>query len=185
MSSSHMKRLTMPRTWPLPRKTNVWVQKPDPSGHPLEMCMPIGIILRDVLKLSRSVAHSVLTAPFAMAIIRLRLSQMDASLEAAAWNLGADQWRALRRVIVPFCRPAIISSFCLTAAVSFDEFAIAWFISGLNKTIPVIILEIVTGNIDPQVNAIGSFVFLTSITLVVIAQVVLMTRDKKEKVHHG
>ena len=45
--------------------------------------------------------------------------------------------------------------------------------------------EIVTGNIDPQVNAIGSFVFLTSITLVVIAQVVLMTREKKEKVHHG
>jgi spermidine/putrescine transport system permease protein len=131
------------------------------------------------------IAHTVLTAPFAMAIIRLRLSQMDASLEAAAWNLGADQWSALRRVIIPFCRPAIISSFCLTAAVSFDEFAIAWFISGLNKTIPVIILEIVTGNIDPQVNAIGSFVFLTSMTLVVIAQVVLMTRQKKEKGNHG
>ena len=48
------------------------------------------------------IAHSVLTAPFAMAIIRLRLSQMDASLESAAWNPGADQWRALRRVIVPF-----------------------------------------------------------------------------------
>jgi len=44
----------------------------------------------------------------------------------------------------------------------------------------VVILEIVTGNIDPQVNAIGSFVFLTSMTLVVIAQVVLMTKEKKE-----
>ena len=128
------------------------------------------------------IAHTVLTAPFAMAIIRLRLNQMDPSLEAAAWNLGADQWCAMRKVIIPFCRPAIVSSFCLTAAVSFDEFAISWFISGLNKTIPVIILEIVTGNIDPQVNAIGSFVFLISITLVVIAQVVLMARQKKEKV---
>ena len=126
------------------------------------------------------IAHSVLTAPFAMAIIRLRLSQMDPSLESAAWNLGANEWSAMRRVIVPFCRPAIISSFCLTAAVSFDEFAISWFVSGLNKTIPVIILEIVTGNIDPQVNAIGSFVFLVSMTLVIIAQVVLMTRRKKE-----
>jgi|TARA_B100001758_G_scaffold236373_1_gene237363 spermidine/putrescine transport system permease protein len=131
------------------------------------------------------IAHTVLTAPFAMAIIRLRLSQMDESLEAAAWNLGANQWRALRRVIIPFCRPAIVSSFCLTAAVSFDEFAIAWFISGLNKTIPVVILEIVTGNIDPQVNAIGSFVFLTSMTLVIIAQVVLMTKNKTEKENHG
>lgn len=58
MSSSHMKRLTMPRSWPLPRKTDVWVQKPDPSGHPMEMCMPIGIILRDVLGLSRSQRES-------------------------------------------------------------------------------------------------------------------------------
>ena len=58
MSSSHMKRLTMPRTWPLPRKTEVWVQKSDPSGHPLEMCMPIGIILRDVLSLSKSQRES-------------------------------------------------------------------------------------------------------------------------------
>ncbi len=49
MSSSHMKRLTMPRSWPLPRKTSVWVQKPDPCGHPLELCMPVGIVLRDIL----------------------------------------------------------------------------------------------------------------------------------------
>lgn len=129
------------------------------------------------------VAHTVLTAPFAMAIIRLRLSQMDASLEAAAWNLGASQWSALRLVIIPFCLPAIVSSLCLTAAVSFDEFAIAWFVSGLNKTIPVVILEIVTGNIDPQVNAIGSFVFLTSITLVAAAQALLLTRQKKQENH--
>ena len=62
----------------------------------------------------------------------------------------------MREVIIPFCRPAIISAACLTAAVSFDEFAVAWFVSGLNKTVPVIILEIVQGNIDPQVNAIGT-----------------------------
>ena len=121
-------------------------------------------------------AHTVLTAPFAMAIIRLRLNQMDASIEAAAWNLGASEWRTMREVIVPFCKPAIISSMCLTAAVSFDEFAISWFVSGLNKTVPVMILEIVQGNIDPRVNALGTFVFLTSMTLVIVAQVVLMTR---------
>jgi len=119
-------------------------------------------------------AHTVLTIPFAMAIIRLRLNEIDPQLEAAAWNLGASEWRALREVILPFCRPAIVSALCLTAAVSFDEFAVAWFVSGLNKTIPVLILEIVTGNIDPQVNAIGSFVFLTSMTLVVLAQVIFM-----------
>ena len=42
---------------------------------------------------------------------------------------------------------------------------------------PVIILEIVTGNIDPQVNAIGTFVFLTSMTLVVVAQLFFIRRQ--------
>ncbi len=121
-------------------------------------------------------AHSVLTAPFAMAIIRLRLHQMDPDLEAAAWNLGGTEWQAMRHVILPFAAPAIVSSLCLTAAVSFDEFAVAWFVSGLNKTVPVLILEIVQGNIDPQVNAIGTFVFLTSMTLVVLAQVIFLSR---------
>ena len=73
-------------------------------------------------------------------------------------RVGVD---TMRYVILPYCKPAIISSLCLTAAVSFDEFAISWFVSGLNKTVPVIILEIVQGNIDPQVNAIGTFVFFT------------------------
>lgn len=125
------------------------------------------------------IAHTVLTAPFAMAIIRLRLHQIDGDLEAAAWNLGASRWRGLLDVIIPFCRPALISAACLTAAISFDEFAVAWFVSGLNKTIPVVILEIVTGNIDPQVNAIGSFVFLTSMTLVVLAQVFFINRQNR------
>lgn len=127
------------------------------------------------------IAHSVLTAPFAMAIIRLRLQQMDPDLEAAAWNLGGSEWQAMRHVILPFCAPAIVSALCLTAAVSFDEFAIAWFVSGLNKTVPVVILEIVQGNIDPQVNAIGTFVFLTSMTLVILAQVVFISRQIRKQ----
>jgi spermidine/putrescine transport system permease protein len=126
------------------------------------------------------ISHTVLGSPFAMAVIRLRLSQMDPALEAAAWNLGASEWGAMRHVILPFCGPAIISALCLTAAVSFDEFAVAWFVSGLNKTVPVVILEILQGNVDPQINAIGTVVFLTSMTLVVLAQVMVMTRIKEK-----
>ena len=102
------------------------------------------------------IAHVVLCTPFAMALVRLRLSQMDENLEPAAWNLGASQWRTMWTVIIPFTAPAIVSALCLTMAVSFDEFTVAWFVSGLNKTVLVIILEILQGNVDPQINAIGS-----------------------------
>jgi spermidine/putrescine transport system permease protein len=125
------------------------------------------------------IAHTVMCIPFATALIRLRLNQMDPNLEPAAWNLGASEWATMRAVILPFTLPSIVSALCLTAAVSFDEFAVAWFVSGLNKTIPVVILEILQGVIDPRINAIGTGVFVISITLVVIAQVIFMTRSKK------
>jgi spermidine/putrescine transport system permease protein len=124
------------------------------------------------------IAHVVLCSPFAMALIRLRLAQMDPSIEAAAWNLGASEFRAMREVILPFTGPTIISALCLTAAVSFDEFAVAWFVAGLNKTIPVIILEVLQGQVDPQINAIGTFVFITSMSLVIISQILFMSRRK-------
>ena len=54
MSSSHMKRLTMPRSWPLPRKSSVCIQKPNPCGHPLDLCMPMGVILRDDLGVAQN-----------------------------------------------------------------------------------------------------------------------------------
>ena len=54
MSSSHLKRLAMPRSWALPRKTTIWVTRPRPGAHSLEMCMPLTIILRDVLEYARN-----------------------------------------------------------------------------------------------------------------------------------
>jgi spermidine/putrescine transport system permease protein len=36
--------------------------------------------------------------------------------------------------------------------------------------VPVLILEILQGNVDPQINAVGTVVFLTSMTLVIAAQ---------------
>jgi len=125
------------------------------------------------------ISHVVVCLPFAMALVRLRLSQMDPSLEAAAWNLGASQWRALREIILPFTLPAILAALFITMAVSFDEFAIAWFVSGFNETLPVRILAMFQGQVSPRINAIGSIVFVVSMTLVVLAQAILVTRRPK------
>jgi len=51
------------------------------------------------------IAHTVLCAPFAMAVIRLRLNQMDPNLEPAAWNLGASEWVTMKSVVIPFTLP--------------------------------------------------------------------------------
>ncbi|MDA8839013.1 30S ribosomal protein S4e [Candidatus Poseidonia alphae] len=54
MSSHHLKRLAMPRSWPLPRKTSIWVTRPTPGAHSLEHCMPVSLVIRDVLGLAKT-----------------------------------------------------------------------------------------------------------------------------------
>jgi len=47
--SKHLKRLMMPRSWALPKKTHVWIIKPSPGPHHLEGSLPLLLILRDIL----------------------------------------------------------------------------------------------------------------------------------------
>lgn len=59
-SSSHLKRLAMPRSWVLPRKVLTWVQRPRAGSHTLDMCMPLGVIMRDLIGVAsnqREVRH--------------------------------------------------------------------------------------------------------------------------------
>ena len=69
-----------------------------------------------------------------------------------------------------------IAALFLTAAISFDEFMIAWFISGLNETLPVRLLAMLQGQVSPRINAVGTMVFSVSIGLVVLAQLVIGRR---------
>lgn len=115
------------------------------------------------------ICHVVTGLPFAMALIRLRLSQMDPSLEQAAWNLRANSLQSLRYVVIPFCAQSLVAAFLITTAISFDEFAVAWFVSGLEETVPVRVLVFLQGQVSPRINAIGTAVFATSILLVVLA----------------
>lgn len=131
------------------------------------------------------ISHVVLCTPFAIAINRLKLSHMEPNLEAAAWNLGANEWRTMRMIILPYCIPAILASVFITAAISLDEFAIAWFVSGLEETLPVRVLNLVARQSSPSVNAIGSFTFTLSLTLVVLAQVVLIVSQRRSKILGG
>ncbi len=47
----HQKRLTIPRTWKLPKKTKKWAPKTSPGPHPKEWSIPIIVAIRDMLKL--------------------------------------------------------------------------------------------------------------------------------------
>ncbi|CAD7767913.1 30S ribosomal protein S4e [Candidatus Methanoperedenaceae archaeon GB37] len=50
--SRHEKRVAAPKSWPIPRKTSVWVVKPRPGPHSKDRSLPLGLIIRDVLRLA-------------------------------------------------------------------------------------------------------------------------------------
>ena len=87
MSSSHMKRLAMPRSWPLTRKTDIWISRPRPSGHPLERCMAMGVVLRDVI----GVAKSMREAKRALATRKIRLMVGDHRHSPWRWSHGRSE----------------------------------------------------------------------------------------------
>jgi len=49
--SKHQKRIASPRNWVLSRKKHKFAYRADPGPHSKENCIPVGILLRDVLKL--------------------------------------------------------------------------------------------------------------------------------------
>ncbi len=106
--------------------------------------------------------HVLLTTAPALAIIQLRLSQLPRSHEEAAWDLGATEWQALRRVVIPWALPGIVGGWLLAFTFSFDEFLIAWFVAGFDQTLPVAIFSVLKAVVDPSLNAIGTIVFLIS-----------------------
>ncbi|KZK79041.1 Inner membrane ABC transporter permease protein YdcV [Pseudovibrio sp. Ad13] len=127
------------------------------------------------------ISQIVLVSPFAMAIIRLRLSQIDDDLEFAAQNLGASNWRAFWEVIIPLTKTSVFAAFLLSFAVSFDEYAVTWFVGGLNETASVRVLSFLQSAVSPRINAIGSFTFVVSMSLILCAQFITLRRFSKEK----
>jgi spermidine/putrescine transport system permease protein len=115
------------------------------------------------------IAHTTFAAPLALMAIRPRVNALAASLEEAAADLGASSRQTLLEVIVPLAAPAIVAAFLLTFTLSFDEFIMAWFVSGFEITLPVRIWTALRSGITPSISAISVIVLAVSITLVIVA----------------
>jgi small subunit ribosomal protein S4e len=50
----HLKRKPAPKTWAVERKKYTWIVKPSPGPHPTDQCLPLTLILRDLLKFAKT-----------------------------------------------------------------------------------------------------------------------------------
>jgi spermidine/putrescine transport system permease protein len=113
-------------------------------------------------------AHCVFCIPFAYLPIQARLQSMDTTLEQAARDLYANDWRTFRRITLPLMIPGIISGAMLAFIISMDDFIITLFIAEAGTTtLPLYIYGMVRTGVTPEVNAISSIVLAISIIFVV------------------
>ena len=49
-----LKRKPAPRFWPIHRKEAVWIVRPSPGPHSLEKCLPLSLVLRDILEVAET-----------------------------------------------------------------------------------------------------------------------------------
>lgn len=54
MSKKHLSRLNMPKSWPVPKKINKWIIRPNPGPHQLDRSIPITIILKYILNYAKT-----------------------------------------------------------------------------------------------------------------------------------
>lgn len=115
--------------------------------------------------------HVMLCLPFAIAVLVSRLEGFDRNLEDASLDLGEDSWGTFWRVTFPLVLPGIVSSLLLTFIVSFDDFLIAFFLSGGEPTLPVYIWGQLRFPFQlPGVLALGSAILLGSCIIVIFAE---------------
>lgn len=122
------------------------------------------------------VGHVVINMPLAFAIVLAQLGEHQRRIEWAARDLGASTARILLTITVPLIAPALIAAFCLCFTLSWDEFLIAFLVTRFDVTLPVVIWTMLKGGLNPQINAAGSLIFLLSIGLFGLVELLLLRR---------
>lgn len=115
--------------------------------------------------------HLLLCIPFSMMVLMSRLEGFDKSLEEASRDLGHTAWMTFVRVTLPLAMPGVVSSLLLCFIISFDEFVVAFFLTGTETTLPVYLFsQLRFPNRLPGTLALGSVILVGSVALVVAAE---------------
>lgn len=124
------------------------------------------------------IGHGTFLIAITLTQVYARLRRLDPSLEEASADLGAPPWTTFRRVILPNIKTAVIGSALLSFTLSLDEIPVTFFLIAGDNTLPIQIWAMMRRGISPEVNAISTLVFASSILLILLGTA-LGGRDKE------
>jgi len=122
-------------------------------------------------------SHTTFCLPFVTMTVLSRLEGFDPHLIEAAEDLGADEWQAMRQVVLPLAMPAILAGWLLSFTISLDDVVVSFFVTGPEfEVLPLKIYSMVRLGVKPEVNALASLMFAVSLLVVSSAQFLLQRK---------
>ena len=114
------------------------------------------------------IAHIMFCLSFVVVTVKARLAGLDSTLEQAAMDLYANEWTTFWRVTFPLVFPGILAAALLSFSLSFDDFIVTNFNHGNTITFPMFVWGSAQRGIPPEVNVVGSVMFLVALALVLV-----------------
>jgi spermidine/putrescine transport system permease protein len=127
------------------------------------------------------IAHIMFNISFVVVTVRARLAGFPIHLEEAAMDLGANEFTTFRKVTFPLILPGVLAAALLAFSLSIDDFVITNFTAGGTVTFPMFIYAKARIGIPPQVNVIGTIIFLTAVALVAVSTIAARRRAMRDE----
>jgi spermidine/putrescine transport system permease protein len=124
------------------------------------------------------IGHVVINLPLCFAILYASMGDHQKNIERAARDLGASEVQVIWLISAPMLMPALIAAFFLSVTFSWDEFIIAFLLTRFEVTLPVEIWSMLRSGLSPATNAVGSLVFLVSITILLALELLVFRKAK-------
>jgi spermidine/putrescine transport system permease protein len=113
-------------------------------------------------------AQLVWIAPIVTMIIAIQAYGYDASVEEAAYDLGASRWQIFRDITLPLLGPGVFAGFLFALLLSWGNFPLAYFTSGADVTVPEWLYGKMIGGYSPMVPAVGLLTVLLGALILVV-----------------
>lgn len=128
------------------------------------------------------IAHVTFSLAYVTVVVQSRLSQMDASLEEAAMDLGARPLKVFLVVTLPIIAPALIAGWLLAFTLSLDDVVIASFVSGPGSTtLPITVFSKVRLGVSPEINALATIVIVVVSVGIAVAGRILYLQEQERR----
>jgi spermidine/putrescine transport system permease protein len=124
------------------------------------------------------IAHIMFNISYVVVTVKARLAGFDRHLEEAAMDLGANEWTTFWKVTLPLIAPGVLAAGLLAFALSIDDFVITYFNSGSTITFPLFVWGSARVATPPQINVIGTLIFVVAVGGMV-ANIVIQNRRAK------